>query len=243
MIDRRIRRFLAAFALGGAVIAAPLATPDSAAAAPSDILVSTDGITFTEANLVDPLAGIGLLVPGDSVQRSLWVRNDTARDAYFRLTVSDLVVPLTAYPDAITVMTTHGIDSRFDRLSDLTVCSALVRSASIHAGAVARIDFTIAMDSTVPGLVAQNETAQFGVRVSMRDVVGGPYPGVDGCVSDNGGGGGAGYGGASANGPRLPFTGTDAIPLAFLAVASLTGGILAIIIARRRHRRDETETP
>jgi hypothetical protein len=241
VIDRRVWRVLATLVLGGAVIAAPLAAPERVAAAPSDILVSTDGTTFTEANLVDPLAGIGLLVPGDSVQRSMWVRNSTARDAYFRLTVSDLVMPLSAYPDAITVTTTNGTSSRFDRLSDLTVCSALVRSASIQAGAVARVDFTIAMDSSVPGLVAQDETAQFGVRVAMRDVVGGPYPNVDGCVSDNGGAGGSG--GASANGPRLPFTGTDAIPLIILAVTSLTGGILAIIIARRRRRRDETETP
>jgi hypothetical protein len=217
-------------------VATALASPAAAAtAAPSDILVSTDGTTFTDADLVDPLAGIGLLVPGDSVQRSLWVRNGTARDAYLRVTVSDLVVPLTAYPDAISVTTTLGTASRFDRLADLTVCSALVRSASIQAGAVARIDFTIAMDAAVPGLVAQDETAQLGVRVAMRDVVAGAYPSLDGCVGEGGGA----DGGAAA--PRLPFTGTDAIPLIILAVTSLLGGGIAIVVARRRRRRDDAE--
>lgn len=238
MIDRRLRRFLTALALGGAIVATPLTAPTAAFAAPAGILVSTDGTTFIQANLVDPLAGMGLLVPGDSIQRSLWVRNDTARDAYFRLSVSDLAVPLTAYPDAITVTTTHGTSSRFDRLSDLTVCSALVRSALIQAGSVARVDFTVAMDPAVPGVVAQNETARFGVRVSMRDIVGGAYPSQDGCVSENVAPGLPSTSGA----PRLPFTGTDAIPLICVAVASLTGGIVAIIVARRRGRREETET-
>jgi hypothetical protein len=232
-------RMVAALVLGGVLVAAPLATPAPASAAPGDILVSTDGTTFTAADMVDPLAGIGLLVPGDSVQRSLWVRNGTARDAYLRLTVSELVMPLTAYPDAITVTTTLGTSARFDRLSDLTVCSALVRSATIQAGAVARVDFTIAMDAAVPGLVAQDETAQFGVRVAMRDIVGGAYPSVDGCVSENG----APALPSTSGGPRLPFTGTDAIPLVILAVASLTGGVVAIIVARRRRRREEAETP
>jgi hypothetical protein len=231
-------RLLGALVLGGAVVAAPLAVPTTASAAPGDILVSTDGTTFQAANLVDPLAGIGLLVPGDSVQRSLWVRNGTARDAYLRLTVSDLVMPLTAYPDAITVTTALGTSARFDRLSDLTVCSALVRSATIQAGAVARIDFTIAMDSTVPGLVAQDETAQFGVRVAMRDVVAGAYPSVDGCVPE----GDAPALPSTSGAPRLPFTGADAIPLLILAASSLLGGVVAIIVARRRRRREEAET-
>jgi hypothetical protein len=112
-----------------------------------------------------------------------------------------------------------------------------VRSTSIPAGGVVRIDFTIAMDASVPGLVAQNETAQLGTRVFMRDVAAGPYPGADVCITDNGGSGSTGAGG----GPKLPFTGTDAIPLICVAVVSLLGGVIAIIVARRRRRRDESE--
>jgi hypothetical protein len=217
--------------LGLATAAAP------ASAAPGDILLSTDGTTFTGADTVDPLGDLGILVPGDSVQRSLWVKNGTARDAFLRLSVSDLVVPLTSFPEAITVMTTVGTSSRFDRLADLATCAALVRSTSIPAGGVVRIDFTIAMDASVPGLVAQNEAAQLGTRVFMRDVAAGPYPSADVCITDNGGSGSTGAGG----GPKLPFTGTDAIPLICVAVVSLLGGVIAIIVARRRRRRDESE--
>lgn len=228
-----------AVAVAAALIAAALglaAAPASAApAAPPSILLSTDGVTFAPTIDHELFDSIGLLVPGDTQSASLWVKNDTARDAYLRLTISDLVVPLTEFTDAIVLTTTSGALTQTDQLADLVVCSAVLRSAPIEAGNVLRIDLAVSMD---PGLVwqeAQDEHGSIDFSVAMRDITFGPYPAADGCIGGNEAGPEAG--------PEMAHTGADAVPTILIAAAALLSGFIAIIVARRRSRRQDEVRP
>lgn len=234
MIRPRIRRGIAlAAALVVALLGLGAAAPATAAqaAAPS-ILLSSDGVTFTPTLSTRLFDSIGLLVPGDTQTTSLWVKNDTARDAYLRLTISNLVVPLTEFTDAIVLTTTSRTLTRTDQLADLVVCSAVLRSAPIEAGDVLRIDLAVGMDAGVVGQQAQDETGSIDFSVAMRDIAYGPYPAADGCAETAPELPGTG-GGQMAN------TGADAMPLLLVASAALLGGFIAIIVARRRSRRQD----
>jgi LPXTG-motif cell wall-anchored protein len=79
----------------------------------------------------------------------------------------------------------------------------------------------------VDGLTAQGESGNLGLRVSMRDVAGGPFPTASGCPSF-----------AAPSGP-LAFTGAQGIlPVAVLALALVAGGLVLIL---RRRRNEEAE--
>ncbi len=211
------------------------AAPATAApSAPPAILLSTDGVTFAPTVSTELFDSIGLLVPGDTQTASLWVKNDTARDAYLRLTISDLVVPLTEFTDAIVLTTTSGTITQTANLADLVVCSAVLRSAPIQAGNVVRIDLALGMDPGLTGQQAQDETGSIDFSVAMRDISFGPYPAADGCVAT---------GTEPTDVPGLPYTGADIVPVLLVAAAALAGGFIAIIVARRRSRRDDEAQP
>lgn len=236
----RARRIAAAGAVAvTAAVAALLAVPAAQAATP-EILVSDDGVSFAPTLTDGLFDGLGLLVPGESISASLWVRNPSSTDGSLRLTIDDLVTPSQVFADNVTLTADSGNLTWSWSLADLEDCGAVVPTLAIGAGDTVRIDLTAALGD-VSGLDAQNESASVGLSVIVRDAVN-PFPNeacaeapVDPTDPDDGDGNNAG-GGSDGS---LSGTGADIGPTLWVALALLAGGFV-IVIARRR-RRDEDE--
>lgn len=225
---------VAVMAAAAAFVAAP------ASAAEPEILVSDDGVTFAPTLTDGLFDGLGLLVPGESISTSLWVRNPSSTDGSLRLTVEDLVTPSQAFADNVTLSADVGNFIWTWSLAELEACGTVVPTLAIGAGDTVRIDLTAALGD-VTGLDAQNESANVGISVMVRDAVS-PFPNEpclqapvdptdpDDGDGDNGGGGSDG---------GLSGTGADVAATLWAAVILLAGGFL-IVFARRR-RRDEDE--
>jgi hypothetical protein len=234
MMRRSLFRTLA---VAGAVLAG-LAPATPAAAATPEIVVSSDGSTFTPdltANVFDDLA---LIVPGDAMASSVWVRNQSTASALVRVAVTDLVVPSPEFGAAVTLSSTMNGFTHIASLDSLSDCQVVVETQTVPAGVTVRIDFEVLMSSATSGADAQGQTASMGFVVTAHDWAAGPFPDANGCSSMPAGGPGGG-GGA----PLLPWTGAgEVLSTVFVALALIGCGALFAVLRRRRDR-DRTRTP
>jgi hypothetical protein len=234
-VGKRPRRRLArAVHSAPRVLAGVLLAPVAPAlAAPPEILVSTDGHSYLPAASVDLFDDLDLIVPGDTMDAQLWVRNNSSTAALVRVAVTDLVVPSPAFGSAVTLSSTINGASFVSPLGGLSNCQVVVQAQTVAAGATMRVDFEVSMDSATSGTTAQGQTAELAFLATAHDVAAGPFPGANGCSS-------AATGPASGGtGSPLAFTGGSAVlPTAFVALGFLLLGFL-FSIARRRRRADE----
>lgn len=198
----------------------------SAQAAPPEVLVSTDGTNFSPNLSSGVFDSLGLLIPGGTLTASLWVKNDSPDPGLVRVSVADLVVPSIEFGTGVILSSNDGSQLRTASLGELAVCSVIVPSVSVPPGGVLQINLAVRM-LDVDGLTAQGESGNLGLRVSMRDVAGGPFPTASGCPS------------FAAPGGPLAFTGAQGIlPVAVFALALVAGGLVLIL---RRRRNEEAE--
>jgi hypothetical protein len=233
MTRRRLTRTavsLALAAVGAVTLSLAAAVP--AHAAPPEVLVSTDGFTFAPT-LSHDLFDLDLLVPGESLEASLWVRNPGTSAGLMRIMVDSLVVDSDAFRTGVTLTATEGGNSTSAPLGDLDACAVVVAPLTVPAGGDVRIDLEVRMSETLTGLEGQAGDATLGLRVAMRDAVAGPFPPGDACV--------ASAADPAPAGDGLAFTGARLIvPTLIVAFVLLVGGILFLFI-RRRRSDEETE--
>lgn len=241
MHTSRIVAGLAAVALAmGACAGVTLTATAAQETTPSvDLLVSTDGVHFSPA-LAGGLLGVsGLLVPGDSVASSLWIKNPTGAPAVLRVSARDVTFSSGDIADGVTMSAWNsGTDTtRSATLRSVAECQIIVASQAIAAGATMKMIVKFTM-TDLTGEVGQNDRASLGLKVAMRDAVAGPFPasacGDEGVlISSN-------PARPSSLPSSLPTTGTGfVVPL--LATGGFLVGIgLFLVAGRRRREHDES---
>lgn len=251
-IHARARALVAAAAVALLTAMVGVVAAPAAQAAPPEILVSDDGVTFTPSLTDGLFDGLGELVPLESISTSVWVRNTSSTNGSLRLTVDDFVQPSQEFAENVTITADAGPYSWTLSLADLETCGTIVPTLAIAAGATVRINLTAEMGN-LTGQDAQAEAADMDLTVYVRDAAS-PFPSArceqpgeggptDPTDPDNPGGGSDNSGGSDNNAggddSSLSHTGADvARTLAIGLLLAVTGFI--IVFARRR-RSDEDE--
>lgn len=251
MMARRILAvaLAASTVLGGLLVASP-----ASAATTRQLELSTDGRTWS-STLAEPLFdALPVLVPGDSVSRTLYVRNAGPSAGLLRLDAVDVQFSNPEFAKSLRVST--AVDRSSLGTADLggsDDCITVLPMGRVGAGAVATVEITLGFDENAP-MPSQQSTADFSLLLSVSEDVGQTAPEA-GCP-DGGielptlpfpedGGSGAGDGGsasapasssapASEGAPGLALTGATVVPLIATAGGLLLLGLAALIATRRR---------
>lgn len=241
LINRVARTLVVACAAGGLALGVG-ATP--ATAAPVDVLLSTDGVTFSSAPSEGMFDDLGLLVPGESMSSSLWVRNPTPTTTVLRVSAREPIFPSAAFAGGVTmtVWDSGTGTTRSTTLGALARCDILVPSQPMAAGATIRLDVTFTM-ADLTSSVGQNQQASLGLMVAMRDGEAGSFA-ASACddegvlIASN-----PSRSNLASNSSRpttIARTGTD-LPVPLLIAGGLLLGVGIFLVAgRRRRERDES---
>ncbi len=228
-VQRRLRALsIVALALAAPLVAVAVPTPAYAA---TDLLISTDGVTFGPALTSGLFDGLGMMVPLDTETATFWVKNPTADPASLRVSVQDLVVTsavlassmtLTAFDDGTGTTNNSQLDT-------LAPCDVVIAPQTILSGAVIRVDLTITM-LNVNGLTAQDKIGALTFLAAMRDLSAGPFPPTacndDGVI-------------ISSNLPsRMAYTGQE-LPTNWLVAGGAALGFGILLVLRRRRKPDD----
>ncbi|MEY2850022.1 MAG: hypothetical protein RI885_2689 [Actinomycetota bacterium] len=239
----RAAALLAAALVAAATLGAVTIGGEVAAAASSGpvVLVSDDGVTFTDRLAGGLFDGAGALVPGGRVSSTLWIKNPAPVAASLRVSVRGADVSSATFADAVALDAWNSVTGTTTSKSfaDLRSCGVLMTAQDVPPGGVTRLEFAIVMDEQVDGATAQRESARFDLLVAMRDGSGGPLPASAcedvGVIVSSSGNGRA----PSATRSALAFTG-GLLPLGGIVSASLLVGAGAALLAARRRRADST---
>ena len=225
-----IRRVLGAFlATSIVVIATTLGAASPAQAAAPEILVSTDGVSFTPAASVNLFDDLDLIVPGDTMDAQLWIQNSSTTPAFVRVAVTGLTVSSPVFGAAVTLTSTWNATSHTSSIGALKNCQVIAPARIVAAGTTVRVDFAVTMDPATSGLNAQGGTATLAFMATAHDAAAGPFPTANGCLTTATGG--------SGSSGSLAWTGVEIRNTVFVALALLGIGIL--LTALRRRRRDD----
>jgi hypothetical protein len=180
---RRPVKALAVTAIAAAaLVLGPVAAADAATSvSSSDVLISTDGVSYA-ASATSPLfAGDYTIVPGDTQAAELYVRNATPHDAVLTIYVTGIAVSQPVFAHSLTLQAstpTQGATPVVG-LATASSCQVLLENEQLPAGQTVRAALTLAM-ADVAGTTAQNESANFHLRVTLRDAAQ-PAP-ASGCA-------------------------------------------------------------
>ena len=215
-----------------AALGVTVVTGTAASAEDPQILVSDDGVNFTPSLTDGLFDGLGLLIPLESIESSLWVKNTATVDGSLRLSVDELSTTSTVFTRNLTLTAVSGNETWTWTLNELAVCGDVIPTLPVPAGATVRIDLAVAMDD-VNGLTAQDESANLSFVVDVRDAQA-PFP-AEPCELP-GSGEGVGEGGGGDGG--LAGTGADVVPIGALAAGLLVAGLGLLLVLRRRPHED-----
>ncbi len=232
-----------AFSLAVAVAIAVVGPASAASAADGDLLVSTDGVTYTAGNTLPLFAPSVRFVPGDVDSAEVWVKNAASTAGLLRV---ELIDPATDDPPfaahlALSATPAGALQQPvgFDTAIANGSCTVLSGTRVLAAGESLRLDIRSAIDTALTGDQGQQGSARFVLRATLVDAVAGTpaapgspclaVPDVDPTSPTKPG--------------SLPHTGgTVPWTLAVLAVLAVGSGGFAFVIGRRRRRDDEEET-
>jgi hypothetical protein len=256
------RRILTAVLTAAAVLGALLAAGPASATTTRQLELSTDGRTWSSSIPGTLFDALPVIVPGDSVGRTLYVRNAGASAGLLRLDAVDVRVSNAEFAESLRVGAT--IDAASLGSTDLggsSDCITVLPSGRIAAGAVATIEITLGFDENAP-MPTQDSTADFSLLLSVSEDIGQTAPSA-GCPDEGielptlpfpededegGAGGGAGGGGAVPTPPSVQPTATGGSGLALtgatvLPLLATSGGLLllgiAVLTATRRRKHSE----
>jgi len=256
MTRRLLAAAIAAFSVLGALL---IASP--AAATTRQLELSTDGSTWSSSIPGTLFDALPMLVPGDSVSRTLYVRNAGSTAGLLRLDAVDVRISNADFARSLRV--DAAVDAASLASVDLggtAACITVLPMGRIAAGAVAVVEITLGFDENAP-MPTQDSTADFSLLLSVSEDLGQQAPAA-GCPVDgielptlpfpDGGGSGAGAAGGgpvvggtdavtvappaaqTADGAGLAFTGVTAVPLLTTAGGLLLLGLSAFIATRRQ---------
>jgi hypothetical protein len=239
--SRLLRLRIAAVACAAAlVMVAPMASAASPAdAATGAILVSEDGANFS-TNLASGLfSRTGQLMPGDTVTRTLYVKNASSVAGVLRISRYSPALS-SPFARAVSLSSTLGIPITSSEADGATVgCIRVVSDLPLAVGQSIAVPIILKVGS-FNGATAKNETADIDLFVSMSDpagpVLASPQCGDGGITipaSDNSSTASSGAHGS------LAFTGTTMLYSSIMIGSVFLGLGLFVFIAGRRRRRGE----
>jgi len=212
------------------------AAAPAAAAEPGEILVSADGVTFAKTLDHGLFDRFGLLIPGGSVDSTVWIKNGGDSAAELRVSARDVEHSSASFAIALTLSTE---DSRIGRepgevrsreLGSFADCDVLLPTTTLAAGEVTMLTLNFEL-ADLDGQTAQGDTARLDLLVSMRDAAAGPFP--DSACEDTGTVLAATGGGSSG----LASTGPSAVAILLMGAGfllALGAGVLTLVGWRRR---------
>ena len=216
-----------ALAVGGAV------TP--ASAANDSVLLSRDGVTFASMISSGLFDGAGLLIPGRSVSRSLWIRNPSASPAALRVSLRNLASTSTVFADGVSLSSIDSLpgSSPVSRaLSGLDSCEVVSSAPSVAAGGTVRLTLTFTM-ADLTAMVAQTDRASLDLMIAMRDASAGTFSGSacrdGGTLLAN-----------TGSFRTVAFTG-GSLPAPLIVGGGVLVGVGICLIAARRRRESESD--
>ena len=206
----------------------------AARAANTDILVSLDGANWSATLPHGLFSGAGTVVPGDSISRTLWIKNTTSSPAVLRLSRLQNMAGSTLLARSISVTATGRETGGRSPAPQDASCVQLLPDQVVPGGRSISTVVTLTV-ADLKGVEGQGQLATISLIASLGAVGGtaaSPCPagGTDVPV--------VGSGQALADtGGSLAFTGAG-LPYPAIMIASLLSGLgLFVLIAARRRRR------
>jgi hypothetical protein len=182
-----------------------------AATATQPVQFSDDGVHWSDS-YAGALFGDAVLVPGNSVDRAFYVRNNAGEPAVMRVTLYDLATTDTDLASAMTLSTsTPGFAGTAVAVTDARPCATLTHGQVLAAGGAIRLD-TVAALADLNGSAGQTHTVSFKIAVSLSSTDS-AAPAPDSCPTDFGG---------TVIGGTDPGTGTTAHPVYHLGAGGWT---------------------
>jgi|GEM_PF-1509482 len=208
----------------------------AARAANTDILVSLDGANWSATLPHGLFSGAGTVVPGDSISRTLWIKNTTSSPAVLRLSRLQNMAGSSLLARSISITATGRETGGRSPAPQDASCVQLLPDQVVPGGRSISTVVTLTV-ANLKGVEGQGQLATISLIASLGAVGGtaaSPCPagGTDVPV--------VGSGQALADtGGSLAFTGAG-LPYPAIMIASLLSGLgLFVLIAARRRRRAE----
>jgi len=167
-------------------------------AAPKPIGLSLDGVTYTD-DLPSSLYAGALIVPGDTILRSFYVKNRAADPG-------NLAVALQGVSGVDSVMISYlSVAAAAGSQTGPSVgfptaapCRSLISGVGLASGGVVRVDVRLKLSSSISGLTSQSSVGSFDLHVTLTST---DVPAPTGCAAVTPPTGGSGGGGHSATPP------------------------------------------
>lgn len=146
---------------------AALAGVAQSAAAADEVLVSPDGIAFSNSYPGTLFDSIGHFVPGDADQETFYVRNGGSEPGHLRITLADTAATNSDFADALTVSasTVHQPGQAASILS-ANPCWVLLEGVTLGVGETVAVTTTVALGS-LTGQAGQGAHAEFSLGVAL----------------------------------------------------------------------------
>jgi hypothetical protein len=165
----------------------------SAQAAVDPLVVSPDGTSYAN-NLPTSLFAGALIVPGKSITRTFWVKNQSTETGNLAVALRDITGTdgnlLAALSIRAVAGPTTGTTKQF---SAANPCISLVSGVTLAAGAVMQVDVRLSLSSSLSGKTSQGSIGGFKIPLTLTST---DVPAPSGCnttvVTPPSGGGGGG---------------------------------------------------
>lgn len=139
-------------------------------AAPDIVQVSPDGVTYSANYSGSVFTTIAKMVPGESQNGSLYVRNASSTPGFLRIVLKDVTFSDQDFADALTMSATTPDQRGTDTPVTLAEpCWVLLDGAVVPGGASVRVNM-VATIGQLDGLRGQGATASASLGVSLSDI-------------------------------------------------------------------------
>jgi hypothetical protein len=158
------RTTVALTALLAAAMTIGVAAPAHAA---DEVLVSPDGVSFSNSYPGSLFGSIAMLVPGDSDQETFYVRNGGSEPGHLRITLKDVVAADADFADALTV-SASTVDQAGPAATTLSAdpCWVLLQGVTLGVGQTVAVTTELKLGD-LHGLAGQGATASFAIGVAL----------------------------------------------------------------------------
>ena len=210
--------------------------PSADRAAGGDILVSLDGTNWSTTLPLGLFSGVGKVVPGDRLSRTLWIDNTSSSPAVVRLSRIETDGTSSLLSHAISLTATSRDANGSPPSAADGSCTQLLPEEVVGAGKSTSIVVTLAI-ADLRAAEAQGESAAISLLASMSSLghaAASPCPvsGTDVPLLS------AAQSNAESDG-SLVFSGAGLLYPAIMITSVLTGVALFVHLAARRRRHAE----
>ena len=188
MARRAVLRVLAFVAL--MVAGATLAFAAPAQAAPKPIGLSSDGVTYADTLSTSLFAG-ALVVPGDTVTRTFWVKNRGADPGNLAIALQGVAGGDSNFVAALSVSAAAGATAGPTvAFTSANPCHSLVSAVGLASGAAVKVDVKLKLSNALAHVTSQSSVGNFDIKVTLTSTDVSAPTGCTPVTPPSGGGGG-----------------------------------------------------